>query len=351
MLLPRKSPRKTSLMVLAIFLAPIAAGILYEKISEHRDRTRYVRIGEPVDVGGRTLNLYCSGQGSPTVVFESGSHTAGYGWVKVQREVARFTRACWYDRAGYGWSDPGPAPRTFGDIAEDLHHLLHTAGVPGPYMLVGATAGAYHVRVYTGRYPGEVAGAVLIAAFDTDIAEHEPPFMRGKLAGQPRWIQQIACRVVRPAMAHAGVMRLIRPQGGRHPFAIQFLAPEEQRELITLSRNPLADLSEGEACSLDESLAEVRAAGNFGDRPLRVLISDVAFDSPDPQFAESMKQLNRFWFGELQPRLAALSSRGQLYVNEDAENPEVIVAAVKAVVIEARQRPPGGTAAVQAAGR
>jgi len=348
MLLPRKRPRKTGPILLGAFLALILAGILYEKISEHRDRTQYARIGEPVDIGGRTLNLYCSGQGSPTVVFESGSHTAGYGWVTVQREVAQFTRACWYDRAGYGWSDPTPAPRTFADIAEDLHRMLQTAGVPGPYVLVGATAGAYHVRVYNARYPGEVVGAVLVAAFDTDIAEHEPAFMRGKLVGRPRWMQEAACRVVRPVMVHVGLMRLIRPQGGRHPFGIQFLAPEEQRELITLSRNPAADLSEGEACSLDESLAQVRAAGNFGDRPLRVLISDQPFDSPDPQFADAMKQLNQFWFGELQPRLAALSSRGQLYVNQNAENPEVIAAAVKAVVTEARQRTP---ATVQAAGR
>ena len=117
------------------------------------------------------------------MVFEGAGHTAGYAWSGLQAEAAKFTRSCWYDRAGYGWSDPGPSPRTFRAIASDLHALLRAAGVPPPYVLVGATAGAFHVRVYNSLYPDEVAGAVLIHADDPDVFAHEPAFMKGGLPG------------------------------------------------------------------------------------------------------------------------------------------------------------------------
>ena len=74
----------------------------------------------------------------------------GYHWSHIQPEIAKFTRACWFDRAGIGWSDPGPYPRTSAEIAKDLHTLLNSAGVPAPYVLVGASFGGLNVRVYNG---------------------------------------------------------------------------------------------------------------------------------------------------------------------------------------------------------
>src|ERR1035438_5072422 len=90
----------------------IALGIGYEQVERQRERERLPQVGRSVDIGGRTLNIYCSGEGSPAVILESNALTPGYGWVAVQREIAKFTRACWYDRAGYGWSDLAPAPPT-----------------------------------------------------------------------------------------------------------------------------------------------------------------------------------------------------------------------------------------------
>jgi hypothetical protein len=149
------SPVEDSTMkqVALAIVALLVAGAIYERIGEWRDRKRYPQIGRSVDIGGRALNLLCSGQGSPVVVFEGAGHTAGYAWTTMQAEAAKFTRACWYDRAGYGWSDPGPSPRTFQAIAKDLHALLNGAAVPAPYVLVGATAGAFHVRVYNALTP------------------------------------------------------------------------------------------------------------------------------------------------------------------------------------------------------
>lgn len=94
-------------MVSLITVGIAVVVFLYEQVSGWFYRREYPQIGQRVDIGGRKLNLYCTGQGGPAVLLEAGGNTPGYGWVLVQPEIAKFTRACWYDRAGYGWSDPG----------------------------------------------------------------------------------------------------------------------------------------------------------------------------------------------------------------------------------------------------
>lgn len=271
--------KRTALVIAVLALA----GIIYEQIGERRDRRCYRQIGHSVDIGGRTLNLYCSGEGSPSVVFEGAGHTAGYAWAGIQAEAAKFTRACWYDRAGYGWSDPGPSPRTFKAIAKDLHLLLRTAAVAPPYVLVGATAGAFHVRVYTGLYPAEVAGAVLIHADDPDVFAHEPEFMKGRLASMPPFMLRMGCHLLSPGMRRLGLTRLMGNPGAGRPFGLANLDPGQRQELMFLSNNPSTAQTEGEGCVLDESMVEVRAAGGFGDRWRRLSRHDSVEDQGRPQ--------------------------------------------------------------------
>ena len=107
--------RRTRIVLksLALLIATtLVAGIVYEQFGRRRDRARFPQIGRPVDIGGRTLNIFCSGAGAPPVIFESGGPGPGLEWEAFQPEAAKFTQACWYDRAGEGWSDPGPFPRT-----------------------------------------------------------------------------------------------------------------------------------------------------------------------------------------------------------------------------------------------
>jgi hypothetical protein len=128
--------------------------------------------GQLVSVNGFRLNLYCMGSGSPTVVFDSGWGDWAPAWSKVQPEIAKWARACSYDRAGTGFSDPGPMPRTSVHIAEELRTALHHAGIGGPYILVGSAFGGDNLR---DLYMGEVAGRVLVDADSTDV---EPKSMR-----------------------------------------------------------------------------------------------------------------------------------------------------------------------------
>jgi pimeloyl-ACP methyl ester carboxylesterase len=323
---------RTSVVVLA---AALLMGVIYEQVGRRLDRARYAQIGRSIDIGGRTLNLFCSGQGSPAVILDSGGHTSGYQWIEIQPRIARTTQTCWFDRAGYGWSDPGPSPRTFNATASDLHALMHAAGIAPPYVLVGATASAFHVRLYTSMFPGEVAGAVLIHPSDTDIFAHEPAYMKGAMDNLPHWVLQIECKTLQPVLLDIGVTRLMGNPGAGRPFGMNSLSAPEQRELEFLSNNPETARTEGEGCYLDEEMAEVRAAGNFGDRPLAILTSSRPFKGP-LEFDMQTRQLNQFWFHELQPRLAALSTHGKLVVTEDAESPDSIVQNVNQVVAEVR---------------
>jgi pimeloyl-ACP methyl ester carboxylesterase len=137
-----------------------------------------------VDIGGRSLYLECRGRGSPTVILEAGYGNSGDIWSEdpepgasrtmVLPGVATYTHVCAYDRPGTGLdpasderpshSDPLPQPRTASDVVADLHALLHTAGVPGPYVLAGHSMGGLFVRLYASTYPDEVAGLVLVDA-------------------------------------------------------------------------------------------------------------------------------------------------------------------------------------------
>lgn len=117
--------------------------------------------GRLVDLGGHRLHVLCAGQGSPTVVIESGFDELSTDWAAVQSRVAASTRVCAYDRAGYGWSEPGPRPRSFAQINLELHEALHLLKEAPPYVLVGHSFGGPVVRQFALTYPKEVVGMVL----------------------------------------------------------------------------------------------------------------------------------------------------------------------------------------------
>ena len=311
-------------------------GMIYEQIGRRQDRKRYSQIGRSIDIGGRKLNIFCSGEGDPTVIFDSGGHTAGYSWVSIQPEIAKLTRACWYDRASYGWSDPAPSPRTPRAVANDLHALLQAAPIAPPYIFVGATFAAFHVRVYNGLYPDQVAGAVLVEASDPDAWAHSPAYMKGGLASAPPLIKKLSCQIAQPILLNFGLLRLLGNPGSGRPFGMENLGSDQRRELSFLSKNPETARG-GEGCDLEEVAAEVRSAGNFGDRPLIVLANSTAWQAPPGgQYREATDAFNNYWFHQLQPRLAALSTRGELVLTEDAERAEPIIGAVSRLVAEVR---------------
>ena len=155
--------------IVAALLILILAGWIFEPIAEAADAKAYPPPGQMVDVGGYRLHINCTGSGSPTVVIETGWGDSSASWGWVQPEVAKTTRICTYDRAGMGWSETSPQPRTAREFAKELHTLLAKANEPGPYVLVGHSLGGYTVRVYAHDYPEEVAGLVLMRTYAVKV--------------------------------------------------------------------------------------------------------------------------------------------------------------------------------------
>src|SRR5438552_967801 len=193
----------------AVVLLTVATGAIYEQILQRRDRQRLPQVGRSVDIGGRSLNIFCSGEGNPAVIFDAGNGDPGYVWSDVQQAVGKRTRACWFDRAGEGWSDTGPFPRTSAAMSADLHELLHRASIPAPYILVGHSLGGLNARVYNGMYPGDVAGAVLVDAAHEDEPKRAPAFMLGHTAPPYLWR---AIWILGHTARRLGIVRLLRPR-------------------------------------------------------------------------------------------------------------------------------------------
>ena len=244
--------------ILAVFLILFLAGWIYEPMAEAADAKAYPPPGLMVDVGGYRLHINCTGNGSPTVVIESGWGDSSAAWGWVQPEAAKTTRVCSYDRAGMGWSEASPQPRTAREYASELHTLLSKANIPGPYVLVGHSMGGYTVLVYAHDYPAEVAGLVLVDAQALPAAGAAAPSPAPKPG-------QTSLPVL---LARLGVMRLLAGPLG----SIQNLPAWDKQAYKAFSvtpRSTQALLDEGRGMS--EGGAQARAVNTLGALPLIVL--------------------------------------------------------------------------------
>ncbi len=141
----------------------VVAGLLYQHIGTKIDERFYPPPGKLVEVSGCRLHLLYTGtKNGPTIILEAGLGGFSSDFQLVQEEVATFSQVCSYDRAGYGWSEESPYPRTALQIVEELHTLLHKAGIAPPYILVGHSFGGITIRLFANQYPDEVYGLVLV---------------------------------------------------------------------------------------------------------------------------------------------------------------------------------------------
>jgi len=341
--------RRIACAFLALLALALPAGFTYEQIGRARDAKQLpARVGQTVDIGGRTLNLYCSGQGTPRVILEPGGNSPGYAQLWLQSKMAEFTRACWYDRAGVGWSDPPSSPRTSASIVSDLHEALHRAGVLPPYVMAGGSVGGEYVHIYTARYPTDVAGLVLIDSAVPDM--HEPDFALSPLNRMSGNTRHLICMAL-PAMSRFGIVRFMT-SGERRPPPPDLTA-EQANTLADLEAQPKAFMTDAEqGCAATDQGRIVpregggnpdinnaaRNAGSLGDRPLVVLTAG-RYWAPDGLEREAA-EYHEIWVHQLQASLVRLSTRGrQVIVDADhdmSQSPDSIVIAVRQVVDEVR---------------
>ncbi len=317
-------------------LAALAAGFVYEEVGRRQDRKRLPQIGRSVDVGGRTLNIYCSGEGSPAVILDTGNGEPGYAWAHIQPEIAKLTRACWFDRTGEGWSEPGPFPRTSAATAKDLHELLTRAGVPPPYVLVGHSLGGLNARVYNGLYTHDVAGMVLVDAAHEDEPQRAPKFMLGH--NLPRYLWW-PLHLVGQAALRFGLVRLTTSA----PALTDDPARRTREQIVEALRQQPTAVANLINATEPESYAQAHAAGGLGDRPLIVLTrGKIQSPAGDTEMDRQGAAYEQVWMHELQPQLARLSTRGRQVIVEKSghdmpdEAPEIILDAVREVVMASR---------------
>ena len=306
----------------------------------------YTQPGQLVEAEGTRLSLYCTGRGSPAVVFDSGWEDWAPVWTIVQPEVAKWTRACSYDRGGAGFSDAGQLPRTSVRIADELHSALQHAGVLGPYILVGHAFGGDNVRTFAERYVSEVAGLVLVEADVGGPDEHRGD--AGHIA---------SLRECRDAIA-AGKPLPMLPELPGHPrrtCAQQFFrglpeamwSPQLNAKLLELAQTKVAMydayMSEMEQMPEDEAyLAQHQRS--LGSRPLRVLTTgNHGVHSLDPtrpvdpehqRYEEKVARAQAEW-------LALSSNAKQLFTDKSSEyipfdQPSFVVEAIRDVYAQSR---------------
>ena len=175
---------------------------------------RYPPPGRLVDLGGYRLHILCQGAavaGQPTVVLESGNAEPCLTWASVQPVVAKFARVCSYDRAGLGWSDPSPVPRTAAGIVAELHTLLQRAGIQPPYIMVGHSIGGMYARLYAHEYPEQVAGMVMVDAAHEGQDLRFPASLQKK-SQQSRRMMALALRLLE-GLSSSGLLALLAARG------------------------------------------------------------------------------------------------------------------------------------------
>jgi pimeloyl-ACP methyl ester carboxylesterase len=253
--------------VLIVMIVLVGAGLLYQAAGTLLDQRLYPPPGQRIDVGGYRLHLYCTGTNTadrPTVILDalSGGTTPIWGW--IQPELAQATRVCAYDRAGWGWSDDGPAPRDARQTAQALHTLLTLAGVEGPYVLAGHSLGGLYVRQFAADYPDEVAGMVLIEASHPDQAAHLPAEALEMERQMMRMYPGFS------ALNHLGISRLAFALGMEFDFGE--LPPQQKAEMKAFWSLPRRwDSLRREAAARPATDAQVSATGGLGSRPLAIV--------------------------------------------------------------------------------
>jgi pimeloyl-ACP methyl ester carboxylesterase len=340
--LPRRGLRRALIYsigaLVAVIVALLIAGCVYQFLENERDLRAFPAPGQLVDVGGRRLHLWCTGAGSPVVILEAGGSGNVLEWSRVQPDVAMTTRVCSYDRAGFGWSDLGPNPRSAAQIVSELHRLLQTAHVPGPYVLTGHSIGGLFVRLFTSEYPVDVAGMVLVDATHEDLRQRMPADS-GAQAGNPMLLHAVLN--LHSFMTVVGYARMtgIRFAGG------PALSPEARvlaEGIKVRTTMPFADGSE--TLSVDASMMQVRKTRRVLDIPL-VVVTRAPY-VPNPKIPEEQQQrqerAERAWT-ELQADLVTLSSHGTQVVASKPGHyvhlvqPDIVIEAIRGVVSKARR--------------
>ncbi|MBE0670734.1 MAG: alpha/beta hydrolase [Anaerolineales bacterium] len=309
--------------ILILIVALPLAGFAYQTVATEIDLRNFPAPGQMVEMGGYQLHLHCAGAGSPTVIMESGLGSTSLDWSLVQPELAQITRVCVYDRAGLGWSEFHPAgpPRTSRQIVQELHTLLAKADVPGPFILVGLSAGGMHVQMYANQYPEDIQGLVLVdptpAQFMADLADQKFQALLPDL-NQFDLIQKLEA---------FGLLRLIPLPGSE---VLEQLPAELQQEIHALSvRTGVARALYEEAAGIEASIHQVASLEPLpAEIPITIIWHGIPVEpiELEPLAEASLRELT----GQSENGLFIIAENSGHYVTFD--RPDIVVTEVSNII-------------------
>ena len=262
-------------------------------------------------MGMHVMYIDCLGEKSPTVLIDVGLGDSSANWYELAKTLSKNVRTCVYDRAGYGWSDPGPGERTTAQIVFELNRLLDIANVPGPYIIVGHSFGGFTARYFATKHPDKTVGAVLV--------ESSHPDQIYRLSGLD------SVKTKRPLK----VARKEPPPTYMSEFQKRWYFLNSSRKATFAQMEELR--------SFKESAYQVKYAGNMPDVPLAVLTRG---KSQLPEI--NGVSLEQEW-REMQQELATLSNQGWHEIIEGsghnvyADAPESVIENILKVVKHARK--------------
>lgn len=271
--------------------------------------------GRLIDVGGYQLHINCVGHGGPVVMLESGVGGFSLEWMHIQEALAEDAIVCAYDRAGYGWSDMGPLPRTAMRISDELHALMQNSGLPGPYILAGHSFGGLVAQYYARQYSDEVAALVLIDASHPEQFQRLSRNENNEYIGEMHIPERRHYMLLQPAMHHG--------------------YPERYRAMAMdmLSSWKSALTQREELVNMGFSGQQVLNAGSLPEMPLMVLTRGVRV-WPETEYGDAME----LGWMTLQYELSRLSPRGQHMIAEQAghlihlEEPALVIDVLRDVI-------------------
>ena len=293
----RRVSERIVLWLIVIVAAATGASAIFNAVA-----TRHFFVGHPVPgkfyaVDGYRMHLYCTGQGSPTVILDAGLGFDSLIWANIQPELSKATRVCSYDRAGFGWSDPRPDPRDADHIVAELHGLLSAAAIAGPIVLIGHSIAGLYIRDYAARYPANVAGLVFVDA-STPLQDDRFP---AELTKEASWFELFKLKWI----SVLGIPRLMGQctnGQGISGLAGQMVAEDQ-------CRCSLVAAVEEESDAFRQSGNETIHTGPFGDLPILIFSQDP--DLPAPELsAKTAKQVSMIW-NEMQEDLKRLSTHSR----------------------------------------
>ncbi len=318
----------TILILLVLIIAtPFVIGYVYQLASAQNEN--FVPMGQvvsvPMDNGTYNMHLHCIGAGSPTVILDADIGAWSVHWEDVQTEIAKFTRVCSYDRAGYGWSDRNPAPRTIQRMATELYLLLQVARERGPYVMVGHGAAGMTARAFAQSFQNDVRGVVLVDSMSESLLTPYPA----------TYNQQITFFKVAEFFAPWGTVRLVDQLLRYDNWLLQGASLSAEYSPVFRAgyyKPAYWETVWAELADLSSAPTELANIGGLGSKPLVVIIatdrSPNSFPPPNASY-------------DAQQVLARLSTQSELVEAQTAhyihlQNPTLFLIAIQNVVQQAR---------------